>query len=128
MEEIHRRVKLTDGVKVQTLSVLDQVRIILSQFSNEDVSELKAQEQANTANLKTVASLNTFIDNATAKIISGEVDCVTVALSPKYIKVFPQVFDKVTGKGRYFNFTVVQDKTQTIRKDKRVLVRIRRVH
>lgn len=105
-QEIYRSVEVTDDVQTSSLSILDQLRLIVSKLSNDDAAELDRNEKLTTARLQKVASLTDFIEKAVSKMREKELDSVTVKLASVYKPYFAEVFDEKKGFGRYYKFEV----------------------
>ena len=124
-EIVSKHIKVTESTTLAKLSVMDQFKLLLRKFSNDDVAELDAAEKLSGASARMRASLIRLIDTATKDIKEGKRQSVTLALSSKYIPYLDEIIDPVRGEGRYFDF-VPHTKDLPINVEYKFLLDIRR--
>ena len=107
-KEVYRCIKLTDNIKPSSLGVMDQIRLMFSKISNDDVAELDTQEKLSVSRLKKLAALSRFIDTATKRLNDLHESCVTVQLASEFLPFIDEVIDPVRGKGRFYDFEVIK--------------------
>lgn len=105
-KEVYRNVKLTEDVKTMSLSLSNQIRIMASKVSNNDLAELEAEELVNVDYLTKMSALNSFLDKATAKMRDKGCTSVTVLLPSVFIPCLEEVINPQTGKGRFYDFDI----------------------
>ena len=103
-KEVYRSVKVTDNVKIAALGVPDQIRLLLSKFSNDDMADLDREKKVNEDKLRKLAALNLFIDQATNRMEQMKKHSVTISLASEFLPYLPEVADKKYGKGQYYDF------------------------
>lgn len=105
-EVVSSRIKATENTTVAKLGFIDQIKLLLHKFGNEDVAELNAAEKLSSTALKMRASLQKLFTEATKGLESGEHTSVTLQVSSKYLPYIDDVIHKTKGLGRYYNFEV----------------------
>ena len=105
-EVVSSRIKATENTTVAKLGFIDQIKLLLHKFGNEDVAELNAAEKLSSTALKMRASLQKLFTEATKGLESGEHTSVTLQVSSKYLPYIDDVIHKTKGLGRYYNFKV----------------------
>ena len=105
-EVVSLRIKATENTTVAKLGFIDQIKLLLHKFGNEDVAELNAAEKLSSTALKMRASLQKLFTEATKGLESGEHTSVTLQVSSKYLPYIDDVIHKTKGLGRYYNFEV----------------------
>lgn len=124
-KEVSRSLMLTDDVKPQSLSLSDQIRLILSKLSNNDVAELEASTRLTTEYLEKVAKLSTFIDESIEEMKNRNEVSVTVKLGPVFRPYLQDVVDSKTGKGRFYDFHIHNEVVESY-KEQDVIMTIRK--
>mgnify|MGYP007069833876 CR=1 FL=1 len=107
-ELISTHIKPTENTTLAKLRPVDQIKMLISNFSNNDVAELNASEKLSQSTLKMRASLQKLMNTATQKLEDGEHESVTMQVSSKYLPYIDAVIDKTYGLGRYYDFEVVK--------------------
>ena len=105
-ELISTHIKATENTTLAKLRPLDQIKMLISQFSNNDVAELNASEKLSASTLRMRASLQKLMNDATKHLEDGDHDSVTMQVSSKYLPYLDDVIDPVRGLGRYYDFEV----------------------
>ena len=108
-KEVYRYVKLNDNVKAISLSTLDKLRLLLSKIGNDAAKELDASEKISAEHLKQQAALSLFLDKAIENMESRGESSVTVKISSDFKPYLNDVIDPISGKGRYYSFSVSKD-------------------
>ena len=124
-EIVGRHIKATENTTVAKLSVIDQIKLLISKFNNNDAAELDAAEKLSNVSLKMRASLQRLFDTAAKEIESGKHTSVTLQVSSKYLPYLDDVIDKKKGMGRYYEFEV-HKKDLPITVDYMFIVKIKR--
>lgn len=110
LEIVGKTVKLTDNVMPQTLGVVDQLRLILKQFSNSDEAELDGMEKLSVRELQMKAGLAILIEKAVARMLELGKKSVWLGIPNEYEQYIDFVTSSNNGKGRYYNFTIIKRK------------------
>lgn len=97
---------MTEDTTLAKLGVLDQIKLLISKFNNNDVAELDAAEKLSGAAARMKASLLKLIKTAAKDMQDGTVQSVTMQVSSKYLPYLDDVIDPVRGEGRYYDFEV----------------------
>lgn len=124
-EIVSVRVKPTESTTLAKLGIVDQFKLLISKFNNNDADELKAQESLSVNALKMQASLEKLIRTAAEKIDGVNHNSVTLSVSSKYIPYMDDVIDKKYGLGRFYDFDV-RKKDLPITVDYKFIVIIKR--
>lgn len=105
-EIVGSHIKATESTTLAKLSFIDQLKLLIHRFNNDDVAELDAAEKLSSVALRMQASLIRLFKTAAEPIESGERQSVTLSVSSKYIPYLDLVIDKDKGLGRYYDFEV----------------------
>ena len=105
-KEVYRSVKVTDNVKLSALSVIDQIRLIASHLSNDDVAELRSMDKLSSDELRKQAGLTDFLSKAAEHMTENGTSSVTLAVASEFLPYIDEVIDKETGLGRFYRFEV----------------------
>lgn len=105
-EIVSRHLKVTEDTTLAKLTVFDQLKLLISKFSNNDVAELDAAEKLSGASARMKASLLKLIKTATEGMHEGTNQSVTLQVSSKYLPYIDEVIDPIRGEGRYYDFQV----------------------
>jgi len=105
-KEVCRSVKLTDNVNAAKLKFSDQIRLLLSQVSNNDEAELDARLKLSADMLGKKAALEKLLDTAIEKMHSLGENQVTIGVSSEFLPYIDAVTDAKTGKGRFYDIVV----------------------
>lgn len=108
-QEVYRSVQLTDDIQTSSLGVMDQIRLIVANMSNDDAAELDKNEKLSVDKLSKIASLSDFLEKAIKKMREQEKNSVTVKLASEYKPFFNEVFNDKGGYGRYYDFVVLEN-------------------
>lgn len=124
-EIISTHIKATENTTLAKLSVFDQIKLLITKFSNDDVAELDAAEKLSAVQLRMQASLMKLFKKAAEGLESGEHTEVTLSVSSKYIPYMDEVINPIHGLGRYYDFEVFkQDLPLNV--DYMIIVKIKR--
>ncbi len=107
-EVVNKRVKVTENTTLANLGLMDQIKLLLHNFNNDEVEELKAQEEISRNQLKAKAELYRAITKATKAFEDNKHDKVLMEISQKYLTYVDEVTDKQYGLGRYYDFEIVK--------------------
>ena len=77
-EIVNTHIKATESTTIAKLSVLDQIKLLISKFNNNDVAELDAAEKLSSISLRMKASLQKLLKEAASVIDSGQHESVTL--------------------------------------------------
>ena len=121
---VYRSIKLTDDTNTMSLGVADQLRIMFSRLSNDEVAELYAEEKANEDYLKKCAALSMFIDKAVRRMTELKKSSVTVSITTELLPCLNEVINTDTGKGQHYDFEIFKNDTP-VEYTKSIIVRIR---
>lgn len=109
-EIICTRIKATENTTLAKLGVLDQIKMLISNFSNNDAAELDAREKLSAEELKMKASLSLLFNQAAESMKERGSDSVTLAVSSTYLPYMDEIIDPIYGLGRYYKFTIYKKK------------------
>ena len=101
-EIINVRIKPNKGTVLAELSVLDQIKLIFSHFTNRDAEELDAAKTVSLTELREKAEFMTIIENAIAEL--DEHKSVTILVTSKYQVYAKSLLNDKDGLGRYYDF------------------------
>ena len=107
-EIVSKRIKPTENTTLAKLTILDQIKLLISRFSNDDAAELKAQTSLSTIALKMEASLERLFKTAASRLEDGKHNSVTLMVSSKYIPYIDNVINERTGMGKFYKFDVIK--------------------
>lgn len=105
-EIVGTHIKATENTTLVKLTVIDQIKMLVNHFTNNDAAELDAREKVSASELKMKASLNLLLNNAGKEMKERGSKSVTIAVSSAYLPYLDEAIDKNTGLGRYYNFKV----------------------
>ena len=105
-EIVNTHIKATESTTIAKLSVLYQIKLLISKFNNNDVAELDAAEKLSSIFLRMKASLQKLLKEAASVIDSGQHESVTLQVSSKYIPYLDEVISPTRGLGRFYKFEV----------------------
>ena len=103
MEVVNRSIKLTDDVMPQTLGIMDQLKLLAKQFSNEDLAELDSAEKISAHRLQMQATLASLIEKAVARMQQLGEDSVWLEIPSEYEPYIEAVTNPKTGRGRFYD-------------------------
>lgn len=107
---LYSYVDVDDSTPIQRLSVLDQLRVLLRQFTYDDGNELKNEDIVTQEYLTLKANLSEFLRKATFPIRKGKRKEVIVNISTSFNPVFREV---VTSPeiANYYHVSIVRPKS-----------------
>lgn len=101
---VYTTVKVNGSTSTQKLSIIDQIRLLLSTVQDDEQRMLDTQEKVNKEALKKEASLANLIDLVIEKMRDKGEHSATILVSSVFKPHFDSVLDPVYGKGRFYNF------------------------
>lgn len=107
-EVVSTHIKATENTTIAKLSFIDQLKLLLHKFNNDDAAELDAAEKLSTFQLKMQASLTKLLRTAAEGLENGEHESVVLSVSSKYIPYLDEVTSKTRGLGRYYDFEIIK--------------------
>lgn len=107
-EIVSSHIKATESTTLAKLSFIDQIKLLLHKFNNDDAAELDAAEKLSSVQLRMQASLMKLLKTAAEGLESGEHKTVTLSVSSKYIPYLDEVIHPVRGLGRYYDFDIIK--------------------
>lgn len=105
-EVVSTHIKATENTTLAKLGFIDQFKLLIHKFSNDDVAELDAAEKLSSVALRMRASLQKLFIEAAKGLESGEHQSVTLQVSSKYLPYMDDVIHPIKGLGRYYDFEV----------------------
>lgn len=105
-EVVSTHIKATENTTLAKLGFIDQFKLLIHKFSNDDVAELDATEKLSSVALRMRASLQKLFIEAAKGLESGEHQSVTLQVSSKYLPYMDDVIHPIKGLGRYYDFEV----------------------
>lgn len=124
-EVVSTHIKATESTTLAKLSFMDQFKLLINRFNNNDAAELDAAEKLSRVTLKMRASLQNLFTKAVEGLDEGVHTSVTLEVSSKFLPYIDGVIDQKRGMGRYYNFDISkQDLPITV--DYMFIVRISR--
>lgn len=103
-EVVNTHIKATESTTLAKLSLLDQFKLLIHKFSNDDAAELNAAEKLSRTTLKMRAALQNLFTHAVEGFDEGIHTSVTLRVSSKFLPYYDDVVDKERGMGRFYNF------------------------
>lgn len=107
-EVVSTHIKATENTTLAKLSFLDQFKLLLRRFSNDDAAELDAAEKLSKVTLKMRSSLQNLFMTAVKSLGEGEHESVTLQVSSKFLPYLDSVIDEKRGMGLYYDFQVMK--------------------
>lgn len=104
-------VEVDDKTPIQKLSLGDQLRVLLKQFTYDPANELKNDDIVTTEYMTLKANLSVFLRNATEPLRSGKKREVIVNVSTTFNPVMKEVLDSHEIKDFYY-VSVVKPKIE----------------
>lgn len=105
-EVVSTHIKATENTTLAKLGFIDQFKLLIHRFSNDDVAELDAAEKLSALDMKMRASLQKLFTEAAKSLESGDHQSVTLQVSSKYLPYYDDVTHPTKGLGRYYYFEV----------------------
>lgn len=107
-QEIYRSVKVTDNVKTSTLSVIDQIRLIISKAARDDQQELIVSERLSVDSLTKISALMDFFENAVKAMNEKKASSVTMKVSSEFLPFIDEVAGGRCELCKFYNFEVIK--------------------
>ncbi len=107
-KEVYRSIEVTDDVQTCKLGVIDQLRLIVANLSNDDAAELDMIEKVSYDKLRKVAALSSFIEKAAARMDELGKSSVTIKMSSEFLPYIKETLSDTAGYGRYYDFKVIK--------------------
>ena len=107
MKPIYTTIKVTSKTKTSNLPVIDQIKLLLGKVSNDETIKLETSEKLSKANLEMRSSLSNLINSVTARMRELGEKSVTVSISSRFKPYFDDILSPINGKGRFYNFTII---------------------
>ena len=92
-KKLYSYVDVDDSTPISKLSVLDQIRLLIKQWTTDPANELKNEDIATSELLTLKANLQDYIYKATAVIRSGKAKNVVVTVDTKFRPVLYEVLN-----------------------------------
>lgn len=125
MKPLYKTIKVTERTQTQKLPVMEQIKLLLGKVSTDETIRLEASEKISRANLEMQSALSSLINNVTAKMMELGEKSVTVAISSRFKPYFEDVMSTEYGKGRFYDFTIIDKDIPVIGADYFITVTIR---
>ncbi|MDR1523205.1 MAG: hypothetical protein LBS29_04575 [Endomicrobium sp.] len=103
-------VDVDDNTPIQKLTIKDQLYTLLKRATNDDSTELEAEDAATTYQLKLKANLIEFLNKSTEAVREGKHKSVTVSVA----SIFEPVLDEVLQTASILKFYEVSVNKQEI--------------
>jgi len=103
-KKLYSYIDVDDSTPIQKLKVLDQIRILIKQWTTDPANELRNEDYATNELLTMKANLQDYIYKATAPIRSGQKKNVVVTVDAK----FKPVLKEVLCSSEIANYYIVQ--------------------
>lgn len=113
-KEIYRSIVADDNVKTSSLSIIDQIKLILKVFSNNDDAELETYSRVSRNTAIKKAALSRLIEGATEKMQKTGNTSVTLQVAVEFTPYLDEVIDTKYGYGRFYNFKVYKQDSNSI--------------
>lgn len=107
MKPLYTTIKVTDRTQTQKLPVMEQIKLLLGKVTNDETIKLEASEKISRANLEMQSALSNLINNVTQRMKELNHKSVTVAVSSRFKPYFKEVTSVTHGKGRFYNFDII---------------------
>ena len=105
-EIVNSHIKATENTTLAKLSIFDQLKLLISRFSNSEEAELNASERLSVESLRMSASLQNLLLRAGDEMKDKNHTSVTLQVSSKFIPYLDDVINERTGLGQYYNIEV----------------------
>ena len=103
---IARHVKFTETTSMISLSILDQLKLIISKFTNNEAKELDAMKKITSIDYQNIAELTSFFKESIRRMKEAGETSVVVRVSSKYLPYLDKVINDKTGMGKFYKFDV----------------------
>jgi 2-hydroxy-3-keto-5-methylthiopentenyl-1-phosphate phosphatase len=109
MRPLYTKIKVTNNTQTQKLPIFDQLRLLLGKVSDDENIQMEAEEKISKANIEMKSSLSNLIDSVTKKMNEIGSSSVTLSISSRFKPYFESVLSSTNGKGRFYNFEIVDN-------------------
>lgn len=92
-KRLFRFIEVDDKTPIQKLSLSDQLRVLVKQFTYDPANELRNDDIVTTQYMRLKANLSEFLRKATEPLRSGEKKEVIVNVSTEFNPVFEEVLN-----------------------------------
>lgn len=107
-EVVSSRIKATETTTLAKLSFIDQFKMLIHRFNNNEVAELDAAEKVSRTALKMQSSLQNLFLRAVEGFEDGTHSSVTLQVSSKFLPYIDEVIDTEHGMGQFYNFEIIK--------------------
>lgn len=107
MKPLYKTIKVTEKTKTINLPVFDQIKLLLGMLSNDETTQLEASEKISRANIEMQSALSSLVNDVTKKMRELGEKSATVSISSKFKPYFEDVLSPVSGKGRFYDFEII---------------------
>jgi hypothetical protein len=114
MKPIYTTIKVTDKTQTQKLPFMEQLKLLLGKVSSDENIKLEASEKISKANLEMQSALSNLIDNVTSRMKELGENSATVSVSSRFKPYFDDVLSPKSGKGRFYDFKVIDKEMPVI--------------
>ena len=125
MKPLYTTIKVTNRTQTLILPVLDQLRLLLGKVSTDETIKLEASEKISRANLEMQSALSNLINNVVQRMKELEEKSVTISISSRFKPYFKHVLSTTNGKGRFYDFEIIDKDIPVIRVDYYLIMKIK---
>lgn len=125
MKPLYTTIKVTNKTQTHKLPVLDQLRLLLGKVSTDETIKLEASEKISRANLEMQSALSNLINNVVQRMKELGEKSVTISISSRFKPYFKDVLCTTTGKGRFYDFEIIDKEVPVIGVDYYLIMKIK---
>lgn len=107
MKPLYTTIKVTEKTRTTHLPVIDQIKLLLGKVSNDETAKLEASEKVSRANLEMQSALSNLVNEVTSKMRELGKTSATVSISSRFKPYFEDVLSTEYGKGRFYDFEII---------------------
>lgn len=105
---LSRRVKVDDNTTISTLSLLDQIKLLIAQITHPELEALKGRKLALKKDIAMSATLHQFLQEAIEPLHQPDVDHVIIQLKSKFLPYLEKEINDQDGLGTTYDITVIK--------------------
>lgn len=125
MKPIYTTIKVTDKTQTLKLPVMDQIKLLFGKLSMDETAALESSEKISRASLEMQSALSNLINIATTRMKDKGYKSVTLQVSSRFKPYFDDILSTETGKGRFYDFEIIDKKVPIIGADYFLIMNIK---
>lgn len=105
-EVVSRRVKVTEDTTVSRLSLIDQIKLLISQLSHPETERIRSQAQIIRRQSISRSSTRKALREACDALSKSDDNYMTISIKSSYLPYLEDIINPTTGLGVSFDFYV----------------------